>query len=152
MQQTLNHLILAILLMAFSGGAYAAPKKKNAPRLVVTISLSKQILWISKRTNKKLMHLAARTLKVTPGTIRLGTFTPDKMSECFQSPNGNVCLENVIRFDRNKQIRSSDMFHIWQASHRPANRVVVLESETGSMLYTLVAQVGLQKTQIRVIP
>lgn len=154
MHKSLN-LIIATLLVASAGTAYAAPARKAItikPKLVVTISLSKQTMWISKRTGKKLMHVAARTLPVVKGTMRLGTFKPDKMRERFQSAHGNVYLENVIRFDHNKQIRSSRHFAEWQISKRPAARVVVLEPETGSLLYTTIMKVGMDKTQIRIIP
>jgi len=140
-------LILAIALPALASAT--APIK---PRLIVTVSLSKNTATIQKFTKRGPSELVAQIVPIYPGSVRPGTYKALRMTDRYKSTNGNVTLENVVRIEGEFNIRTSRMFERWVNSGRPAVRAIVLEAETGSLLFTTIRQYGLDKTLIRIIP
>lgn len=91
-------------------------------------------------------------IPVAPGSIKPGIYKLQRMTDRYKSQDGNVILENVVRTDGNFNIRTTRMFKEWLESGRPAVHALVLDAETGSLLFTTIRNYGIDKTVLRVIP
>lgn len=141
--------LLTALAMALP--TYAS-KSEPPPRLIVTINLSKNSITLQKNTRKSHSALSAWLIPIATGTIKPGEYKLLRMTERYRSQNGNVFLENVLRTDGEFNLRTTRRFEEWIKSERPANHAVVMDAETGSLLFTLVQKSGLKNTLVRVIP
>jgi hypothetical protein len=149
LQGMINRMLLLLFALAMPGMAGAT--QVTAP-LIITVSLSKHSVTIQKNTRKSRSVLTAWIIPIAPGTIRPGHYKLLRMKERYRSQGGNVELENVIRTDGNFNLRTTRMFKDWMESGRPAQHTIVMDAETGSLLYTTINHYGLQKTLLRVIP
>ncbi len=133
--------------------AFATAKSSvHASNLIITVSLSKHSMTIQKNTRKSRQVLTAWIIPVAAGTIKPGNYKLQRMTDRYQSQGGNVILENVVRTDGNFNVRTTRMFQEWRESGRPAVHAIVLDSETGSLLFTTIRTYGIDKALLRVIP
>lgn len=132
----------------------ATPRRPviKPPSVVVAISLSKSEMTIKKASRTGTQTLTAPIVPIRPGTIRAGRHRILRMAESYQSRHGNAVLENVIRLTGEFNIRTSRLFHQWVGSNRPANRAIVLEPETGSLLFSTIQQHGMDRTLVVITP
>jgi hypothetical protein len=143
-------LVILILALATAAPAFAAKPVKAS--LIITVSLSKNSMTIQKNSRKSRSVLTAWIIPVAAGSIRPGNYKLQRMTDRYKSQDGNVILENVVRTDGEFNIRTTRMFQRWQKSGRPATRAIVLDAETGSLLFTTIRNYGIDKTLLRVIP
>lgn len=143
-------LILALALPALAFGA--RPQVHAPTSLIITVSLSKHSVTIQKNTRKSRQVLTAWIIPIAPGSIRPGNYKLQRMTDRYKSQGGNVVLENVVHTDGNFNLRMTRMFKDWQDSGRPAVHTIVLDAETGSLLFTTIRSYGIDKTLVRVIP
>ena len=139
--------IFILMAILFSTITSAAP----APKVLITVSLSKSLMVIHRKAKNGLVELKAPIVPIAPGTVRPGVFKVLRMTERYKSRNGNVFLENVIRVEGEFNIRTTTMFEHW-VNTAPASRAIVLRAEDGSLLFTTVRKYGLNRTQIRIVP
>ena len=143
---------LAILILALCTALPALAAKPVKASLIITVSLSKNSVTIQKNSRKSRSVLTAWIIPVAAGTLRPGNYKLQRMTDRYKSHGGNVLLENVVRTDGNFNIRTTRMFKEWQQSGRPASKAIVLDAETGSLLFTTIRNYGIDKTLLRVIP
>ena len=124
------------------------PIKKG--KIIITIDLRAQKLWVDKYTKHRAVRLEANTLPVVKESIHSGRFHPTKCKTHFRTVNGNTYLENVIFFDRAHAIRTSRDFQAFRKSGRPTTGQIVLEADFGQILYETVQDYGPQQTEIRI--
>jgi hypothetical protein len=146
----LQRFVIFILAFAFCGSAYGAAPVKSS--LIVTVSLSKHSVTIQKNSRKSRSVLTAWIIPIAPGSIRPGKYKLVRMTDRYKSQGGNVILENVVRTEGNFNIRTTRMFKEWRESGRPAVHTIVLDAETGSLLFTTIRNYGITNTLLRVIP
>ncbi len=144
----LNRLIIFILAMIFPFYADGAPLKA---KLIVTVSLSKNSVTIQKNTKKSKSYLTAWIIPIAKGSIKPGIYKLERMTDRYKSQGGNVILENVVRTDGHFNLRTTRMFKEWRESGRPAVHTIVMDAETGSLLFTTINRLGLENTILRVI-
>lgn len=142
----------AIFILALAAAMPAFAAKPVKASLIITVSLSKSSMTIQKNTRKSRSVLTAWIIPVAPGSLRPGNYKLQRMTDRYKSQGGNVVLENVVRTDGDFNIRTTRMFKEWQQSGRPATKAIVLDAETGSLLFTTIRNYGIDKTLLRVIP
>jgi hypothetical protein len=145
MAKLMSLIVLSGLALHASCGWAAAPK------VVITVSLSRSTLTIQKVTRHGQRKLLAPIVPVVKGSLRPGTYYPRQLFSNYRTPSGTAVLHNVVRFGRDATIRTSPYFDGWVGSRRPTTHAVVLEPATGRILYDTVKAYGLANTVIQIV-
>lgn len=119
-------------------------------RIVITVDLSQNKLWLDKYTNRGNFRLEGATLPVVPESIHTGHYRPTKIYNRFRTHHGNTFLENLLFFDGAHTIRTTRLFKEMLKGQRPASGQVVLEADFGQILYDTVNDYGTKQTEIRI--
>lgn len=144
----LTLLLLACVMSATTGASIPT----GAPKVIVTISLSRAMMTIQKQMPSGAMReYTAPIIPIARGSLHMGTYRPTGVTDHYHMVRGSAYLENVVHFGGGATIRTSRMFQAWHESRRPATRAAVLEPDNGELLTTAIKNYGLNQTIIRVV-